>query len=232
METSRKIRFVLWPIIIIALIAILGFGPHGNIAFNVCISIVFAVVYFTAFEQFVTLITSFMDRKNFVSWGENWIGWVGKPVLLLKPFFIFYLHWNVSAMIEVTPAVLYAAAEGAVIVVIGAVFSILTMRAWSTMFVGHGITENHKLIISGIYSRVRNPIYLADCLYWIGLSIGTLSIVAAVITAVYVIPYYIIYIKGEEDMLLKHFGDEYNKYMQNVPRLIPAFRAYKINDGN
>jgi protein-S-isoprenylcysteine O-methyltransferase Ste14 len=214
------------PVIIIGLIAFLGFGTHGNILFSVCTTIILAVVYFFSFEQCATLFTSLWDRRKFVTYKLTWVELAGKPALLLKPILTFYLHWNAAHMTAVSPEALYAAVGGVCIVLAAGVFSILTVIAWSTMFVGHGIQENQKVITSGIYARVRNPIYLADILYWIGLAVGTLSIAAGVVTVVYVIPFYIMYIKAEENMMLENFGDDYYDYLKKVPRLIPSFHAY------
>jgi protein-S-isoprenylcysteine O-methyltransferase Ste14 len=169
-----------------------------------------------------------MDRKKFVTYKLTWVEITAKMTLVLKPILALYLHWQIVQMSAVSPEALYAAVGGAFIASIGALFSILTVIAWSTMFVGHGVQENQKLVISGIYSRVSNPIYLADILYWIALAVGTLSILAGMITVVYVIPIYFIYIKAEEKMMQEHFGADYADYLKNVPRLIPSFKAYKI----
>ena len=229
MDNSRKIRFAIYPFIIAAIIVALGPGAHGNILFTAFVSVISAIVLFTAFEQLVTLISSLRDRGKFKEYRISWISMAGSPAILMKPVILIYLQWRASRMTAVSEIEQYAALAGSVIAAAGAVFSILTMKAWATMFVGHGIQQNQKLVVVGIYSRVRNPIYLADILYWIGLSVGTLSAIAGALTVVYVIPFYFLYIKSEEKMMLEHFKDDYVDYLKNVPRLIPSFSAYKPN---
>ena len=83
------------------------------------------------------------------------------------------------------------------------------------------VLEGHKLITSGPYSVVRNPIYtgmfgmlLATGLaisQWIGLLIAV--IVFAIGTAVRV--------HSEEKLLRGAFGEEFEAYARKVPALVP-----------
>jgi protein-S-isoprenylcysteine O-methyltransferase Ste14 len=71
---------------------------------------------------------------------------------------------------------------------------------------------------------VRHPVYLGALLIWGGLTLCFLSPIAAAITAVYVIPAYLLYIRSEEAMMLDSFGDQYAGYRQQVPMLLPRLR--------
>lgn len=83
------------------------------------------------------------------------------------------------------------------------------------------VLEGHKLITSGPYSVVRNPIYtgmfgmlLATGLaisHWVGLLIGV--IVFAIGTAVRV--------HSEEKLLRGAFGEEFEAYARKVPAVVP-----------
>ena len=83
------------------------------------------------------------------------------------------------------------------------------------------VLEGHKLITSGPYSVVRNPIYtgmfgmlLATGLaisHWIGLLIAV--IVFAIGTAVRV--------RSEEKLLRGAFGEEFEAYARKVPAVVP-----------
>ena len=59
---------------------------------------------------------------------------------------------------------------------------------------------------------MRHPVYLGALLIWSGLSLCFLSYVAAAITALYVIPAYVLYIRSEERMMLDTFGDQHAHY--------------------
>ena len=83
--------------------------------------------------------------------------------------------------------------------------------------------ENEKLVTSGPYSYVRNPIYFGSFTFIIALALVAanwlLLLPALVLVA-------IIYgqIGKEELMLIDKFGDEYREYTKRTPRLIPKFR--------
>ena len=83
------------------------------------------------------------------------------------------------------------------------------------------VLEGHKLITSGPYNVVRNPIYtgmfgmlLATGLaisHWIGLLIAI--VVFAVGTAIRV--------RSEEKLLRETFGEEFEAYARKVPAVVP-----------
>ena len=83
---------------------------------------------------------------------------------------------------------------------------------------------DHELVTGGAYGFVRHPVYLAALLVWLGLAVGYLSGTAFVVTALYVIPIYLLYIHSEEDMMLETFGDAYREYRHAVPMLVPRPR--------
>lgn len=80
------------------------------------------------------------------------------------------------------------------------------------------------VIRKGVFSVMRHPIYLAEILLYLGLLILSISLAAAVvwvcaIAFLYYISHY------EEKLLLERFGREYERYMREVPMLIPRFRG-------
>jgi protein-S-isoprenylcysteine O-methyltransferase Ste14 len=81
--------------------------------------------------------------------------------------------------------------------------------------------SDHQLIRSGPFSMVRHPIYLALLLY-------LFSIAAALghwQQLLFAIPLYLagtfIRIRDEEKLLRAQFGDEHERYVREVPALIP-----------
>ena len=116
---------------------------------------------------------------------------------------------------------LLAAIAGALLVVAGWAFVVWTIASWPKIFVGHALLRDHSLTTTGAYAHVRHPVYLGAFLIWLGLGVGYTSWWIIALTVAYVIPAYIVYMREEEAMLERAFGDEYRDYRARVPMLIP-----------
>ena len=81
-----------------------------------------------------------------------------------------------------------------------------------------------EVVRHGPFSRVRHPIYLAAILLYLGLTVFTFSL-ASLIMCVIIIIYYDFAARHEEKLLLTKYGDDYKKYMAEVPRWIPRLRS-------
>ena len=93
-------------------------------------------------------------------------------------------------------------------------------RQWS---IALEISENHKLITTGPYRRVRHPMYLGIFVYTIGLCIISIDILVILFFSYTIVVNYR-RIPNEEEMMIDQFGDEYLEYMKRTGRLIPSFR--------
>ena len=82
--------------------------------------------------------------------------------------------------------------------------------------------HNQKLVVTGIRTQVRHPIYLGHLCEVFGWTVGTGSIalcgllVLAAITGA-------IMIRREDAELEERFGDLYRQYRNSVPALLPKF---------
>jgi protein-S-isoprenylcysteine O-methyltransferase Ste14 len=74
-----------------------------------------------------------------------------------------------------------------------------------------------RLITSGIYGEIRNPLFLAGLLLLWTRNLTRSGLVINIILSLYLF----IGARIEEKRLLRKFGDEYFKYMSRVPRFIP-----------
>ncbi|MHA1935099.1 MAG: isoprenylcysteine carboxylmethyltransferase family protein [Candidatus Thorarchaeota archaeon] len=85
------------------------------------------------------------------------------------------------------------------------------------------IQENHKLITTGPYRRVRHPMYLGIFVYTIGLCFISIDVLVILF---FVFSIWINYrrIPSEEQMMIDQFGEEYIKYMKRTGKLIPSMR--------
>ena len=82
----------------------------------------------------------------------------------------------------------------------------------------------------GIYSIVRNPLYLGNFLIWFGVSISTFNIYFIIIMSVIFVLFYERVILMEEKFLINKFGDEYLSWSFNTPVIIPSFSRFVKSD--
>ena len=79
------------------------------------------------------------------------------------------------------------------------------------------------VIRKGVFKVVRHPIYLSEILLYLGLLMLSMSLAAAAVWIV-AIGFFHYISRYEEKLLLARFGEEYAKYMREVPMWIPWFR--------
>jgi len=74
-----------------------------------------------------------------------------------------------------------------------------------------------QLVTTGIYSLTRNPMYTGHLLYLFGLAVLTSSPLALCF-ALGNVPWFNERVKGDEANLLERFGEDYARYLTEVPR--------------
>jgi protein-S-isoprenylcysteine O-methyltransferase Ste14 len=82
------------------------------------------------------------------------------------------------------------------------------------------VREKPHVIRRSVFSIVRHPIYLGEILLYLGLLFFSTSLAAVgvwIITIAFL--YYLC--RHEEKLLLSKYGQEYEKYMKDVPMLFP-----------
>ena len=99
-------------------------------------------------------------------------------------------------------------------------------RIYSSMFIGGH--KNDTLIKDGPYSACRNPLYLYTMIGAVGIGFAFAQLTYAVILFVVLFVVYYRLIIREEVFLEKKIGDEYTKYKNKVPRVIPDFSKFKL----
>ena len=99
---------------------------------------------------------------------------------------------------------------------------------WTGMKLVFGtVRETPHIIRQGVFGVIRHPLYLSEILLYFGLFLLNTSLASlAVIVIVFAFLHYIS--RYEEKVLLERFGEEYRKYMQDVPMYLPRlFRRRK-----
>jgi protein-S-isoprenylcysteine O-methyltransferase Ste14 len=87
---------------------------------------------------------------------------------------------------------------------------------------GPGLSNPPERIVdSGIYALVRNPMYLGHMIFLAGLAMVTRSPLALVAVAVHV-PWFSRRVRRDEVRLRSEFGARYDEYCAQVPRWIPG----------
>ena len=89
---------------------------------------------------------------------------------------------------------------------------------WSTIL---EIKEDHKLIKTGPYKRVRHPMYTH---FWLLIISQGLILDNWIILSCGILSWSILYflrVRKEEEMMIEEFGEEYIEYIKNTGRLFP-----------
>ena len=97
------------------------------------------------------------------------------------------------------------------------IYAVLIQRISKEISSGH-------LVTIGIYSIVRNPIYLAFLCVCTGILIAAHNVYLLIIPVVLYIFLTVLMKLTEEKWLLDKFGSEYIEYCKHVNRVIPWFR--------
>jgi len=182
------------------------------------------VAYLRGAGVILAFVRTFLGRKRFVTFRMGWV----EALCAVEPLALLAVTYLVqSGAVPAGSATfgrMVAALAGAALALGGAGLLVWSFLSWRGIFAGHGVLADHKLVTRGAYGFVRHPVYLAALLVWLGLTVGYLSRTAFVVTALYVIPVYLLYIRSEEDMMLETFGDAYREYRHAVPMLVPRPR--------
>ncbi len=99
-------------------------------------------------------------------------------------------------------------------------------RTYSSLFVAG--RKNGRVVREGMYSVVRNPLYVFSFLgvVGIGLQSGKVTVLAMLVLSF--MYYYDRLVRKEERYLTQHFGAEYTEYCRLTPRWIPDFALWNV----
>ncbi len=134
----------------------------------------------------------------------------------------------VIAMLIFAKPTLWSVIVGIAIVLVGE-----TIRVWGVSYTGSetrttGSVGGSRLVTSGPFAYVRNPLYIGNILTYAGFGVMSLAVFPwLLIGAVFffVVQYYLI-IRAEEEYLANAFPEQYRDYSEHVPRFIPNLRPY------
>jgi len=89
------------------------------------------------------------------------------------------------------------------------------------------LAPTNKLVVTGAYARVRNPMYVAvlGLIFGQALWFACAALIAYGISIAFAFTLFVIYC--EEPRLRRAFPDEYEAYFANVPRWLPRLTPWK-----
>lgn len=171
--------------------------------------------------------------------------WVKEKIeARLKKNFIYYrLFYTIFAFITFSIVVAYQAnipayllfqttklsiISGAIITLSGIIIMAICIRKYFMSLSGLKSLylqedASSKLMITGIHTYVRHPLYLGTFLAIWGFFIFYPSASTLIVNSIITV-YTLIGIYWEEEKLVHQFGDSYRTYQKNVPALIPFLK--------
>ena len=147
--------------------------------------------------------------------------------LILIPEVIVYFSLKIDELFglkfNVKP---YSTIVGILLILLG-----LFISGWASYYLlklGKGtplpIAPTQRLVIAGPYNYCRNPIMLGSIIYYLGLILIVNSL-SGILLVIMFEALYGIYIKFIEERELElRFGEEYLRYKEKTPFLIPRLR--------
>jgi len=86
-----------------------------------------------------------------------------------------------------------------------------------------------NLNTTGIYSVVRNPLYIGNYFMFAGLVAVFANYYALIIVSVFLIGQYYFVILAEENYLKNEYAESFAEYCRKVKRVVPVFNGYRKN---
>jgi protein-S-isoprenylcysteine O-methyltransferase Ste14 len=179
--------------------------------------IVFSILY-GFFEIFMSRRQK--DKREISKSGDKGSIWLLTISISIGYWFSFIIaatktgriyHWNILF------------ATGSLLAIIGLIIrvtSILTLKQQFTYTVTK--IEDHELIETGLYKKIRHPGYLGQLIIFLGISTCLSNWISILLMIIPVLLGYLNRINVEEKFMVKNMGQKYIDYQARTKRLIPA----------
>ena len=117
----------------------------------------------------------------------------------------------VASLLVYAPEVDWSTAKVIGAVIAGISFPLFALARWQLGSSFSVKAKASRLVTTGLYSRIRNPIYLFGGLFIVGLSLF-LSPWGPLAVALVIVPLQVVRAGREERVLAEAFGEEYERY--------------------
>jgi protein-S-isoprenylcysteine O-methyltransferase Ste14 len=138
-------------------------------------------------------------------------------ILVLLGLFLIETSYEYNLLVH--PSLLLDAFGGAFLL-LGLVIRILAFKEIRNTY------RIENLVTSGIYSKIRNPVYLSFIFIIVAVSLFSRCLLAFAWSFVSVLVLYWV-AKKEESDLEKAFGGQYVSYKKKVPMFLPRLKFHK-----
>ena len=121
----------------------------------------------------------------------------------------------IALLVARAPEIAWSTARIVGAVIVGISLPLFVLARWQ---LGSSFSIRAKagtLVTTGLYSRIRNPIYLFGGLLTVGLSLFVSAWGPLVVAAV-LVPLQVSRVRKEEQVLAQAFGDEYERYKRQT----------------
>ncbi len=152
------------------------------------------------------------------------------PVVLclILPYFVVRYESHLFNRSSVAPSIPLLIA-GLLISLAGLILLVVMVRMF--ILIGQGTImpwdPTRRLIISGPYAYVRNPMILSVITIQVGEAMAFVSPIMAALAVFFFVLNTIYFMYSEEPGLEKRFGVEYLEYKHNVPRWFPRRKPWR-----
>ena len=190
---------------------------------SACVALVAWIAFVRVAFVILGLIRQVIRTRRTVT--TRW-GWVEtfeapEPFLLGIATFLLYFDSSEPSAIDVRPALTIL---GALLAVAGGLITVWAMATIPSLSTGHYVLPGQEVVATGPYAWLRHPMYFAVFLIWLALAAAFSSLAAFLVTILYVIPGYWLYVRSEERMMLEQFGEPYRRYQARTGMLFPKLR--------
>lgn len=86
------------------------------------------------------------------------------------------------------------------------------------------VFKGHKLMNTGLYGLIRHPMYASHWAFCIAQALLLQNWIAGLAGLVLYVPFYVLRVQAEEQMMLDTFGEKYRVYMKTTGRVLPRLR--------
>jgi protein-S-isoprenylcysteine O-methyltransferase Ste14 len=155
--------------------------------------------------------------------------WIAPTVMgFILPYLIIVYERRLLARPWISPSI-PSFVTGLVIAAAG--FCLLVVNVVTLVRIGRGTImpwdPTRRLVVSGLYRHVRNPMILSLLVLQAGWAVLFRSPGVALLAALFFVANTAYFILSEEPGLEKRFGAEYVEYRRSVPRWIPRLKPWQ-----